>query len=193
MLGGPWPLPSPLGSATGSIVLLHSYIGIDLAGVKPSLESGSIVVLGNFLFFFVVFIIVLATMNMTLIYLIISELTLFYLLMFSIILLLVYFDYMLSVVSLELCLCIGSYSAYSIGQWVSGIYCVGKVPRPYLSTIIPYSLDHEVDHGSNSPVESFVVLLLSIRIVEHHYYMDVIAIFMIFLGNITMDRYNIFL
>ena len=50
------------------------------------------------------FILVLATMNMTLIYLIISELTLFYLLMFSIILLLVYFDYMLSIVRLELCL-----------------------------------------------------------------------------------------
>jgi len=34
-------------------------------------------------------------MNMTLIYLILSELTLFYLLMFLIILFLVYFDYML--------------------------------------------------------------------------------------------------
>ena len=50
-------------------------------------------------------------MNMTLIYLNISELTLFYLLMFSTILFLVYFDYMLSIVRLELCLCIGSYSA----------------------------------------------------------------------------------
>jgi len=45
--------------------------------------------------------IVLAIMNMNLIYLIISELTLFYLLMFLIILFLVYFDYMLSVVRLE--------------------------------------------------------------------------------------------
>jgi len=54
-------------------------------------------------------------MNMTSIYLIISELTLFYLLIFLIIFLLVYFDYMLSVVRLELCLCIGSYSAYSLG------------------------------------------------------------------------------
>ena len=78
-------------------------------------------------------------MNMTLIYLIISEFTIFYLLMFSIILLLVYFDYILSVVSLELCLCIGSYSAYSLGQWVSGRYYVGKVSRPNLSAITPYS------------------------------------------------------
>ena len=78
-------------------------------------------------------------MSMTLIYLIISELTLFYLLMFVIILLLVYFDYTLSVVSLELCLCMGSHSACSLGQWVSGRYCVGEVPRPYLSPITPYS------------------------------------------------------
>ena len=66
-------------------------------------------------------------MNMTLIYLNILELTLFYLLMFLIILFLVYFDFMLSVVRLELCLCIGSYIAYSIGRWVSGRYCVGEV------------------------------------------------------------------
>ena len=70
-------------------------------------------------------------MNMTLIYLNILELTLFYLLMFLIILFLVYFDYMLTVLRLELCLCIGSYSAYSLGRWVSDRYCVGEVSRPY--------------------------------------------------------------
>jgi len=132
-------------------------------------------------------------MNMTLIYLIISELTLFYLLMFSIILLFVYFDYMLSVVRLELCFCIGSYSAYSLGRCVSGGYCVGEVPRPYLSVITPYSPEPEVDHGSDSPVESFVVLLPIIRIVEHCYCREVIAMFMIFLANITMHKYNLFL
>jgi len=104
-------------------------------------------------------------MNMTLIYLIISELTLFYLLMFSIILFLVYFDYMLSVVRLELCLRIRSYSAYSLGRWVSDRYSVGEVPRPYLSAITPYSPKLEVDRGSDSPVESYVFLLLIIRIV----------------------------
>jgi len=78
-------------------------MGIDLEGVKLSLESGSIFVLGKLLFFFVIFIFVFDTMNMTLIYLIILELNLFYFLMFSIISLLVYFDYMLSVVRLELC------------------------------------------------------------------------------------------
>ena len=131
-------------------------------------------------------------MNMMLIYLIISELTLFYLLIFLIILLLVYLDYMLSEVRLELCLCIGSYSAYSLDRWVSGKYCVGMVPRPYLSVITPYSLELEVDHGSDSPVEFFLFLLPIIRIVEHHYYREVFAMFMIFLANITMHRYNIF-
>jgi len=129
---------------------------------------------------------------MTRIYLIISELTLFYLLMFSIILSLVYFDYRLSVVRLELCLCIGSYSTYSLDRWVSGKYCVGMVPRPYLSVITPYSPELEVDHESDNPVESFVFLLQIIRIVEHHYYKEVITMFMIFLANITMHRYNLF-
>jgi len=132
-------------------------------------------------------------MNMTLIYLIISELTLFYLLIFSITLLLVYYDYMVSIVRLELCLCIGSYSACSLGKWVSGRYCVGEVPKPYLSAITPYSLYHEIDHGSDSPIESSVVLLPIIRILEHHYYMEVIAMFMIFLSNITIHKYNLFL
>ena len=98
---------------------------------------------------------------------------------------------MLSVLSLELCLCVGSYSACSLGQWVSGRYHVGEVPRPYLSLITPYSLDREVDRGSDSYVESFAVLLLSIRIIEHHYYREVIAMFMIFLSNITIHRYNL--
>jgi len=131
-------------------------------------------------------------MNMTLIYLIILELTLFYLLMFSIILFLVYFNYILSVVRLELCLCIGSYSTYSLGRWVSDRYYLGEVPRPYLSTITPYSPELEIDRGSDRPVESFVFLLPIIRIVEHHYYKEVIAMFMIFLANITMHRYNLF-
>ena len=89
---------------------------------------------------------------MTLIYFIISEFTLFYLLMF---LILVYLDYMLSEVRLELCLCIGSYSAYSLDRWVSGRYCVGVVPIPYLSAITPYSPELEVDRGSDSPFEFY--------------------------------------
>jgi len=99
-------------------------------------------------------------MNITLIYLIISELTLFYLLMFLIILFLVYLHYMINEVRLELCLCIGSYSAYSLDRWVSGKYWVDVVPRPYLSVITPYSPKHELGHGSESPIESFIYLFL---------------------------------
>jgi len=130
-------------------------------------------------------------MNMTLIYLIILELTLFYWPMILIILFLVYFHYMLSEVRLELCSCIGSYSSYSLDRWVSCKYYVGLVLRPYLSMITPYSLELE-DHGSDSPIESFVFLLSIIRIIEHHYYSEVLAMFMIYLANITMHRYNLF-
>ena len=90
-------------------------------------------------------------MNSTLFYSTISEMTLLYLIMFSIILFLLYFDYMLSIVGLELYLCIGSYSACSLDRWVIGKYCIGVVPRPYLSAITPYILDREVDRGSDSP------------------------------------------
>jgi hypothetical protein len=104
---------------------------------------------------------------------------------------LVYFDYMFFIVGLELCLCIGSYSACSLDPWVSGKYCVGMVPIPYFPAIAPYIPDHEVDHGSDSPIESFVVLLPSIGLVEHNYYREVIAMFFIFLRNIPMHRCNL--
>jgi len=52
--------------------------------------------------------------------------------------------------------------AYSLGQWVSDRYCVGEVAGPYLSSLAPYSPE------------------------------EVIAMFMIFLANITMHRYNFF-
>ena len=55
----------------------------------------------------------------------------------------------------------------------------------------PYSPEFEVDHGSDSPIESFVFLLPIIRIVEHYYYTKVLA-FIIFLANITMHRFNLF-
>jgi len=66
------------------------------------------------------------------------------------------------------------------------------VPRLYLSTITPYSPELEVDRGNDCPVESFVFLLPIIRIVEHHFYREVFAMFMIFLVSITMHRYNLF-
>jgi hypothetical protein len=132
-------------------------------------------------------------MNMTLAYSIILDMTLPYLILFSIILFLVYFDYILSIVRSELYLSIGLYSAYSLVPWVSGQYSVGMVPIPYFSAIAPYISDRVVDRGSNSPVESFIVHLPSIGQTEHNYYREVIAIFFIFLRNITMHRYNLFL
>jgi hypothetical protein len=99
---------------------------------------------------------------MTLVYSIILDMTLLYLIMFSIILFLVYFDYMLDIVRSELYLSIGSYSACSLISWVSGKHCVGVVPIPYLPVIAPYIPDRVVDRGSDSPVESFVVHLSSI-------------------------------
>jgi hypothetical protein len=132
-------------------------------------------------------------MNMTLVYSIILDMTLLYLIMFSIILFLVYFDYMLGIVRLELYSSIGSYSAYSLDRWVSGKYCVGMVLIPYLPAIAPYISDRVADRGSDNPIESFIVYLPSIGQAEHNYYREVIAMFFIFLRNITMRRYNLLL
>jgi hypothetical protein len=134
-----------------------------------------------------------ATMNMTLLYSIILDMTLPYLLIFSIIMFLVSFGYMLGIVGLELYSSIGSYSACSLISWVSGKYCVGVVSISYFPAIAPYIPDREVDRGSDSPIESFVVLLPSIGQVEHNYYRKVIAMFFIFLRNIPMRRYNLVL
>jgi hypothetical protein len=87
------------------------------------------------------------------------DMTLLYLIMFSIILFLVYFDYMFGIVRSELYLSIGSYSTCSLISWMSGKHCVGVVPIPYLPTIAPYISDRVVDRGSDNPVESFVVHL----------------------------------
>jgi hypothetical protein len=59
------------------------------------------------------------------------------------------------------------------------------VPIPYFPVIAPYIPDHVVDRGSDSPIESFVVHLPSIGQAEHNYYREVIAMFFIFLCNIT--------
>jgi hypothetical protein len=130
---------------------------------------------------------------MTLVYSIILDMTLLYLIMFSIILFLVYFDYMLGIVRSNLYSSIGSYNACSLISWVSGKHCVGVVPIPYLPAIAPYILDCVVDHESDSPVESSVAHLPSIGQAEQNYYKDVAAMFHIFRSNITMRRYNLFL
>jgi hypothetical protein len=113
--------------------------------------------------------------------------------MFLIILFLVYFDYMLGIVRSDLYSSIGSYSTCSLISWVSGKNCVGVVPIPYLPAIVPYIPDRVVDRGSDNPIESSVVHLSNIGQAEHNYYREVIAMFYIFLSNITLRRYNLFL
>ena len=50
-----------------------------------------------------------------------------------------------------------SYSAHSEDPWVSGRHCVSVVLIRYLPVDTPYILGHVVDHGCDTPVESFVV------------------------------------
>jgi hypothetical protein len=121
------------------------------------------------------------------------NMTLLYLIMFLIILFLVYFDYMLGIARSKLYSSIESYSACSLISWMSGKHYVGVMPIPYLPAIAPYIPDRVVDHGSDSLVESSIVHLPSIGQTEHNYYREVTTMFHIFLSNITMRRYNLFL
>jgi hypothetical protein len=84
--------------------------------------------------------------------------TLLYILyMFSIILFIVYFDYMPSIVRMSLYSNIRSYSAHSLMSWVSGQHRVSMELRSCLLANAPYIPGHVVDRGSDTPVESFVV------------------------------------
>ena len=98
---------------------------------------------------------------------------------------------MLDLVRLELYTCLGSYSIYPCVQWVNDKYCVGVLPLQYLSTIVPYMPDCGVVRGGDSFVDSYIVRLPCIRQAEQHYYRRVIAMFLIFLDNITMHGRNL--
>jgi len=98
-------------------------------------------------------------MNMTLFYFNILIMTLLYLFIFSNILFLVYHSYMLGFIRLELYTCLGTYSVYPCVQWVNDKYCVGVVPIPYLSVIVPYMPDRGVVHNGDSFVNSYIVPL----------------------------------
>ena len=79
------------------------------------------------------------------------------LLMFFVIMFIVYFDYITSIVGLSSYSCICSYSAHPKDPWVGGRHCVSMVLIRCLPADTPYILDHVVDRGCNTPVESFVV------------------------------------
>ena len=88
---------------------------------------------------------------------IVMPISVFILFMFFIMMFNVYFDYILSIASLSLCLCISSYSAHSDVHRVGGRHCVNMVLIRYLPADTPYILGHVVDRGCDTPVESFVV------------------------------------
>jgi hypothetical protein len=76
---------------------------------------------------------------------------------FLVVMFIVYFDYIPSIASLSLCLCISSYSAYPNVHRVSGWHYVSVVLIYCLLVNTLYILGHVVDRGCDTPVESFVV------------------------------------
>ena len=110
--------------------------------------------------------------------------TLFLLLfMFLVIMFIVYFDYMLSIARLSSCSSISLYSVRSKVPGVSGQYCVSVVLIHCLPMDAPYILGHVVDHGCDTPVESFVVHSPNIGQVGSSYE-GRHALFLIFLSNV---------
>jgi len=154
------------------------------------LDSGSVKrILGNSSIVLHLFIIVLQYYEYNFVlfqYIDYEFMTLLHLFIFAITSFLVYHSYMLGLVRLELYTCLGSYSVYPLDPWVNDRYCVGVVPIPYLSVIVPYMPDRGVVHGSDSSIDSYIVPLPCIGQAEQHYYRRVIAMFLIFLDNITM-------
>jgi hypothetical protein len=116
----------------------------------------------------------LATMDLTLLYI---------LFMFSVILFIVYFDYMLSIVRLSSYSSIRSYNTQLEVQWVSGQHCVSMVLICCLPVDAPYIPGHVVDYGCDTPVESFVVHSPNIGQVGPGYD-GRLALFLIFLSNV---------
>jgi hypothetical protein len=88
---------------------------------------------------------------------IVMSISVFILFMFLVAMFIVYFDYILSITSLLLCLCISPYSAHSKVHGVSGRRCVSVVLIHCLLANTLYILGHVVDRGCDTPVESFVV------------------------------------
>ena len=84
--------------------------------------------------------------------------------MVLVIMIIVYFDYILSIARLSSYSSISSYNARSGVHGVSGRYCVSVVLIRCLLADAPNILGHVVDHGCDTPVESFVVHSLNIGI-----------------------------
>jgi hypothetical protein len=77
---------------------------------------------------------------------------------FLVIMIIVYFDYISSIVRLYLYSSTCSYTAHSYDQRVSGQHCVSMVLIRCSPADAPYIPGHQVvDHGCDIPVESSVV------------------------------------
>jgi hypothetical protein len=91
------------------------------------------------------------------------DMTLFYIIIFAIILFFIYFDYMSSIVRLSLYSNIGSQSSRPLISYVGGQHCISIVLRHCLPAEIPYIpslvVDREValECKYDTFVESFVV------------------------------------
>ena len=108
----------------------------------------------------------------------------FMFIIFLVIMFIVYFDYMLSIVRLSSCLYISSYSACSKVHGVSGRHCVSVVLIRYLPVVTPYILGRVVDHGCDTPIESFIVHSPNIGLQVGSSYEGRQTLFLIFLSNI---------
>ena len=73
------------------------------------------------------------------------------------------------------------------------IDCVGVVLIPYLSAILPNMPDRGVVLDSDSFIDSYIVPLSCIGLAKQYYYRGVIAMFPIYLANITMHGRNLVL
>jgi hypothetical protein len=88
---------------------------------------------------------------------IVMTILVFILFMFKVAIFIVYFNYILSLASLSLYLCISSYIAYSKVHRVGGRDHVSVVFICYLLVNTLYILGHVVDRGCDTTIESFVV------------------------------------
>jgi hypothetical protein len=88
--------------------------------------------------------------------------------MFLIAMLIVYFGFMSSIVSLLLSSCTCSYSTHTNMQdpWMGGRHYVSVVLRYCLSANAPYASGRVVDRGCDRPVESYVVHPPCVGLVE---------------------------
>jgi type 1 fimbria pilin len=93
---------------------------------------------------------------------IVMTILVFILFMFKVAIFIVYFDYILSITGLLLCLCISSYSAYAKVHGVRVRDHVSVVLICYLPRNTLYIPGYVVDHGCDTTVESFVVYSLNI-------------------------------